>query len=65
LARLKIDATPMEGIDAAAVTREFSEELDGYACSLALVIGYHHPEEDFNAKLPKSRKPFEKVFTII
>jgi len=65
LARLKIDATPMEGLDAAAVTKEFSQELEGYECSLALVIGYHHPEEDFNAKLPKSRKPFDKVFTII
>ncbi|WP_167632197.1 NAD(P)H-dependent oxidoreductase [Mariprofundus ferrooxydans] len=65
LARLKIDSTPMEGLDAAAVTREFAKELDGHECSLALVIGYHHPEGDFNAKLPKSRKPFEQVFTVI
>lgn len=65
LARLKIDSTPMEGLNAAAVTKEFAKELDGHECSLALVIGYHHPEEDFNAKLPKSRQPFEKVFTFI
>ncbi len=65
LARLKIDSTPMEGLNAEAVTKEFAEELDGHECSLALVIGYHHPEEDFNAGLPKSRQPFEKVFTFI
>ncbi|EAU55284.1 NAD(P)H-dependent oxidoreductase [Mariprofundus ferrooxydans] len=65
LARLKIDSTPMEGLDAAAVTKEFAKELDGHECSLALVIGYHHPEGDFNAKLSKSRKPFEQVFTVI
>ena len=65
LARQKINSTPMEGLDAEAVTKEFTKELNGYECSLALVIGYHHPEEDFNAKLPKSRRVFEKVFTII
>ena len=65
LARLKIDSTPMEGLDAEAVTKAFSKELDGHECSVALVIGYHHTEEDFNAKLPKSRKTFEQVFTII
>jgi len=65
LARLKIDSTPMEGLNAEAATKEFANELDGHECSLALVIGYHHADEDFNAKLPKSRKTFEKVFTII
>ncbi len=55
LARLKIDATPLEGIDSELVSEEFKEELAGYQCDVALAIGYHHQEDDFNAKLPKSR----------
>ncbi len=62
LARLKIDATPLEGIDIDLIAEEFKEELAGYQCDVAMAIGYHHPEDDFNAKLPKSRLSAEKVF---
>jgi nitroreductase/dihydropteridine reductase len=55
LARLKIDSTPLEGIDIDLVNEEFKNELAGYQCDVALAIGYHHQEEDFNAELPKSR----------
>lgn len=55
LARLKIDSTPMEGIDTDLVNKVFKKELAGYQCDVALAIGYRHPEEDFNSKLPKSR----------
>ncbi|TMM47936.1 nitroreductase family protein [Colwellia ponticola] len=65
LARLNIDSTPMEGIDVELVNKEFSEELAGYQCDVALAIGYHHPEEDFNAKLPKSRLPLNDVLVRI
>lgn len=65
LARLNIDSTPMEGIDVDLVNKEFSEELAGYQCDVALAIGYHHPEEDFNAKLPKSRLPLTDVLVRI
>lgn len=61
LARLKIDSTPMEGIDIELVNKEFSEELAGYQCDVALAIGYSHPDEDFNAKLPKSRLAMEDI----
>jgi nitroreductase/dihydropteridine reductase len=61
LARLKIDSTTMEGIDAGLVSKEFEKELDGYQCHVALAIGYRHPEEDFNAKLPKSRRNLESI----
>ena len=61
LARLGIDSTPLEGIDVPMVEKAFSKELDGYKCEVALAIGYHH-EEDFNAKLPKSRLCTEKIF---
>jgi nitroreductase/dihydropteridine reductase len=62
LARLKIDSTPMEGIDIDLVNEEFKKELGGYQCDVALAIGYHLPDEDYNAKLPKSRRQFESIF---
>lgn len=61
LARLKIDSTPIEGIDTELVNKEFVKELNGYWCNVALAIGYHHPEADYNAKLPKSRLRLEDV----
>lgn len=64
LARLKIDSTPLEGIDSERVNEEFKKELDGYVCDVALAIGYHHAD-DFNAKLPKSRLPLDKVLVRI
>jgi len=60
LARLRIDSTPIEGIDRELVNDEFKKELGGYCCDVALAIGYHHAE-DANAKLPKSRLAMEKV----
>lgn len=63
LARLKIGSTPLEGIDVEAVNKEFAEELDGYRCDVALAIGYAHPGEDYNAKLPKSRLELEDILT--
>jgi len=61
LSRLRIDSTPLEGIDIDLVNKEFKEELAGYQCDVALAIGYHHAEDDFNAKLPKSRLELDKV----
>ncbi len=61
LARLKIDSTPMEGIDTDLVNEEFKKELDGYQCDVALAIGYHHPREDYNEKLPKSRRSPDSI----
>ncbi len=61
LARLKIDSTALEGIDTELVNEEFKKELDGYRCDVALAIGYHDAEEDYNAKLPKSRRNLESI----
>jgi nitroreductase/dihydropteridine reductase len=61
LARLRIDSTPMEGIDLDLVSEEFKKELDGYQCDVALAIGYRHPQDDYNAKLPKSRRPLDNI----
>lgn len=60
LARLKIDSTPIEGIDVELVNEEFKKELDGFQCDVALAIGYHH-EDDYNEKLPKSRLKMEDI----
>jgi len=65
LARLRIDSTPLEGIDIDLVNAEFKTELGGYQCDVGLAIGYHHPEEDHNAKLPKSRHSLERILTRI
>ena len=64
LARLRIDATPMEGIDIELVNREFAEELGAYRCELALAIGYSHAE-DPNKALPKSRLAKEEVIKVL
>ena len=65
LARLRIDSTPLEGIDIDLVNKEFKEELGGYQCDVALAIGYHHPEEDYNANLPKSRLDLNTILVRI
>ena len=65
LARLRIDSTPLEGIDIDLVNEEFKEELGGYQCDVALAIGYHHLEDDYNAKLPKSRLNLDSVLVRI
>ncbi len=65
LARLRIDSTPLEGIDIDLVNSEFKKELDGYQCDVALAIGYHHKDEDYNAELPKSRLDLKQVLVRI
>ncbi len=60
LARLRIDSTPIEGLDTERVNEEFREELGGYRCAVALAIGYHHAD-DYNATLPKSRRRLESI----
>ena len=61
LARLRIDSTPMEGIDTGLISQEFKNELNGYQCDVALAIGHHHPQEDYNAKLIKSRRSLGNI----
>ncbi len=65
LARLRIDSTPMEGINSDLINEEFKNELDGHLCDVALAIGYHHPQEDYNAKLPKSRRSLNSIMVRI
>ncbi|MDP5215115.1 nitroreductase family protein [Pseudoalteromonas tunicata] len=64
-ARLGIDSTPMEGVDAELIGEIFKAELNGYVCDVALALGYHLPSEDYNAALPKSRLAAEQVIQVI
>lgn len=64
LARLGIDSTPMEGVDAELIGEIFKEELNGYVCDIALAMGYHS-EEDYNYGLPKARLALDDIMTVL
>ncbi|WP_341225813.1 oxygen-insensitive NAD(P)H nitroreductase [uncultured Arcticibacterium sp.] len=66
VASLKIDATPMEGIDVKALDEEFGLRAKGYTALVAVSLGYR-AEADFNStdKTPKSRLPENELFTEI
>ncbi|MAR56290.1 MAG: oxygen-insensitive NAD(P)H nitroreductase [Rickettsiales bacterium] len=64
-AALGLDATPMEGIDVKALDSEFDLRQRGYTSLVAVCLGYHHPENDYNARLPKSRLPIAEILTEI
>lgn len=57
-----IDATPMEGFDRELINKEFGLSEKGLKASVIVSLGYRS-ENDFNAKLPKSRLSDEVVFT--
>jgi nitroreductase/dihydropteridine reductase len=59
-----VDATPMEGFDAARLDAEFGLRDKGLTSIVLVALGYRG-EADFNAKLPKSRLPGEVVFTFL
>ncbi len=64
VAALGIDATPMEGIDQAMLDEEFHLAEQGYTSLVVVTLGYHG-EDDYNAKLPKSRFPYDTIITEI
>lgn len=57
-----IDATPMEGFDRDTLNNEFKLTEKGLKASVIVALGYRS-ENDFNAKLPKSRLPDQVIFT--
>lgn len=62
-AALGIDATPMEGVEAAVLDAEFGLREKGYSALVVVPLGYHDTELDFNAKIPKSRLPYSDILT--
>lgn len=61
-ATLAIDACPMEGFDVAILDQELGLSTRGMTSVVIAALGYHS-DEDFNAKLPKSRLPADAVIT--
>jgi nitroreductase len=61
---LNIDATPMEGFDAAKINEILGLAEKGLNASLVATIGYRH-EEDANQHFAKVRKPENELFITI
>lgn len=59
-AELGLDACPMEGFDSRILDSALDLRKCGYTSSVIVALGYHSAE-DFNASVPKSRWPKEKV----
>ena len=57
-----IDATPIGGFDENIISEELSLVEQGLVPSVLLTLGFRS-ENDFNAKLPKSRLAKEEIFT--
>lgn len=55
-----VDATPMEGFDAAALDKALNLQERGLSSTVVISLGYR-ADDDFNAKLPKSRLPASTV----
>jgi nitroreductase/dihydropteridine reductase len=59
-AHLKIDSTPMEGIQREEYNRIL--QLDGYHTLFAVAIGYRNPDDNNHPSVrPKSRLPLEQI----
>jgi nitroreductase / dihydropteridine reductase len=63
-AALDVGATPMEGFDAAVLDRELGLREKGFTATVIVSLGYGG-NDDFNAKLPKSRLADDVLFTDI
>jgi nitroreductase/dihydropteridine reductase len=59
-AALEIDATPIEGFDMRILNEELGLREQGLTSVVIAALGYRGAD-DFNAKLPKSRFPMERV----
>jgi nitroreductase / dihydropteridine reductase len=57
-----IDATPIGGFNEEIISEELDLIEKGLIPSVILTLGFRS-ENDFNAKLPKSRLPKEEIFT--
>lgn len=61
-AEARVDATPMEGFDAAALDNLLGLKEKGLRSITLLPLGYRDTEKDWLANLPKVRRPKEKLF---
>ncbi|MFT4021600.1 MAG: oxygen-insensitive NAD(P)H nitroreductase [Acinetobacter sp.] len=61
---LGFDTTAIGGFDAEILDKELGLSSQGLKASVILTLGYHS-EQDFNAKLPKSRLEQKQLFTFL
>jgi nitroreductase/dihydropteridine reductase len=61
----KVDSTPLEGFDPAAVDEILGLRAKGLRSSVLLTLGYREVEGDWLVKLEKVRNPKEKFITEI
>ncbi len=61
----KVDSTPMEGFDPAAVDDILGLRDKGLRSTVLLTLGYRKEDEDWLANLVKVRKPMEDLITVI
>lgn len=61
-AALEIDATPIEGFDPRILNEELGLREKGLTSVVLAALGYRS-DEDFNARLPKSRLPADTLFS--
>ncbi|WP_018615040.1 nitroreductase family protein [Segetibacter koreensis] len=60
----RVDATPMEGFDAAALDKLLGLNEKGLRSVTLLPLGYRDTENDWLANLPKVRRQKEKLFIV-
>lgn len=61
---LGMDSVAIEGFDKDMANAEFELPASGYHAAVMAAFGYHS-EDDFNAKLPKSRLTKAELFTVL
>lgn len=64
-AAMGLDATPIEGLWLEELDKILDLPNKDLHSIVAVTIGYSNEAEDYNAKLPKSRLPSEKIFTVL
>lgn len=64
-AQLRIDSTPIEGFNAAALNELLNLDTDKEEAVVLLTLGYRDEANDKMAKRPKVRRPAEKFYEII
>lgn len=58
----KVDSTPMEGFDPAAVDEVLGLSEKGLFSTVVLALGYRDEAKDYLASAPKVRRPAESIF---
>ncbi|MBN2647552.1 MAG: oxygen-insensitive NAD(P)H nitroreductase [Thiotrichales bacterium] len=64
VAAMGLDAVPIEGVDVASLDQRLKLPQQGYRALAMVAVGYA-ATDDFNAQLPKSRWPQERLFQFL